>query len=241
MRTPLRLLLALAAPLLFLAPCAQAESSILKLSHSDYTTVRVKGPTRKADVRLMHKATHSGTGTVLTSVGQGIRTKDVFGGVNVYAGQFLAQNPEQFPRPGHSPSNYPINDLTALRAMDRMGMVALHITMAVDVPTKTILDGFVSSMGANNLPSNQQHLRQFLVAVELVGKKYKRGKEVVILGQSEGGKDYITFEYDGKVLAQRIPGPDGFVQEVMAIWLGRMADPGLGDLKRGIIFDAPLD
>jgi hypothetical protein len=202
--------------LLSVAPAAHA--ALLNLSTGTRELEGVK-LTEKATAKVADRAYE------LKAVGAGLRFKKVvLVKARVYVGELLLDAPEKFQRGADK----------ALDSLAQEKAVAIRMTFLRDVDGATVQKSFREGLEANAAPLSDAAIQGFLEAVK-TGGQAKEGKAIVVLGEKlAGGKEAISYEnVDGKVTTL-IGGP-GLVKAVFSIWLGKVDDSGLENLRKGLL------
>jgi hypothetical protein len=166
----------------------------------------------------------------LKLLGAGLRKKQVaVAQVSVYVGQLFANDPSKFVRTSDG----------ALASLDAESTVALTMTFLRDVSVNQVQTAFQDALAANNVDQTQADIVSFLNAVEQAGDA-KNGLAITIIGEKlSDGTEVVT--YSGtQGGAVSMPGPAGFVSQVMSIWLGTPSDTDLGNAKNDMLIDRNL-
>lgn len=159
----------------------------------------------------------------LTEVGAGLRAKKVvFVNVKVYVGELFVSDIAKFKKDD------------ALNSLKDQKAVAIQLHFLRDVDADNVQKSFKEALTVNSVSLDDASVKQFLDAVSKGGEA-KDGKSLTILGSRlKDGTDKITYETTAGAVTE-IKGPAGLIEKVFAIWLGKPADDGVGQLKASIL------
>lgn len=166
-----------------------------------------------------------GRASSLKVVGAGLRYKKVaFIKAKVYVGELFADAPEKIQRSADGA----VGSLAATRVL------AMRMTFLRDVDGEKVSHGFRDALEENKVKLDGAAIKAFLDAVK-AGGEAKEKKTLVVVGEKAGGKEEtVSYENaDGKVVT--VHGEAGFVRDVFSMWLGRIDDSGLENLKKEIL------
>jgi len=161
----------------------------------------------------------------LKLVGAGLRFKKVaFIKAKVYVGELFADAPEKVSKSAGE----------VLGSLDGQKAVAVRMTFLRDVDGEKVSGGFKDGLEENKVSLSDPAVRMFLEAVKLGGEAKEKTSLTVLGEKLAGGKEAVTYEgSSGKVVT--VTGEPGLVRNVFSIWLGKMSDSGLENLKSEIL------
>lgn len=161
----------------------------------------------------------------LSSVGAGLRYKKVaFVKAKVYVGELFVDDPAKLIRSSEG----------AVASIDQLKAIAIRMIMMREVDAKKMSAAFEEGLKENGISLDKQEIRAFLSAVQ-AGSEAKEGKAAMVLGlKLDGGDEAIVYEdCEGKTSTLR--GESGFIRSIFSIWLGKMNDSGLENLRKGLL------
>ena len=157
-------------------------------------------------------------------VGAGLRYKKVaFIKAKVYVGEFFADSPAKIVKTSDG----------ALASLAAEKVVALRMTFVRDVDGEKVSNGFKEALEENKVKLDSAEVKQFLEAVT-GGGAVKDKQSLTVVGDKRGAKETVSYENAaGKLVS--ITGNAGFVHDIFSIWLGKIDDSGLENLKDEIL------
>ncbi|MGZ3650861.1 MAG: chalcone isomerase family protein [Bdellovibrionota bacterium] len=161
----------------------------------------------------------------LRLVGAGLRYKKVaFIKAKVYVGEFFVDAPEKIIKSSDG----------ALASLSTQKAMAIRMTFVRDVDGEKVSNGFKEALETNKVKLDTPAVKSFLDAVK-AGGEAKDQKTLVVVGEKlDGAKEQISYENAaGKLVV--ISGDAGFVRDIFSIWLGKIDDSGLENLKNSIL------
>lgn len=171
------------------------------------------------------KASVEGRTYALKAVGAGLRYKKVaFVKANVYVGELFVDAPEKFQR----------SDAAVLDSLSEMKAVAIRITFLREVDGKKISSSFAEALEENNAKLDDPGIKDFLEIVKNGGEAKEKSTLVVMGERLPRGKEKIFYENAAGKLAS-VAGEPGLLQKIFSIWLGKIDDSGLENLKKEIL------
>ncbi len=192
--------------------------SFLAVKQGERTIEGVK-ITTEAKARVAERA------YTLKLVGAGLRFKKVaFLKANVYVGEFLSDAPEKI---------LP-NAAMALDSLSAMKAVAIRMTFLRDVEGKKIASSFADGLTENNVKLDDPAIKAFLAAVKNGGEAKEKNTLVVLGERLPDGKEVVTYE-DAAGKLSEIRGEPGLRRSIFSIWLGKIEDSGLENLKKEML------
>jgi hypothetical protein len=157
-------------------------------------------------------------------VGAGLRYKKVaFIKAKVYVGEFFADSPAKIVKTFDG----------ALASLAAEKVVAIRLTFVRDVDGEKVSNGFKEALEENKVQLDSAEVRQFLGAVTS-GGAVKEKQALTVVGDKRGTKEAVSYENAAGKLVN-ITGEPGFVQNIFSIWLGKIDDSGLENLKNEIL------
>ena len=158
-------------------------------------------------------------------MGAGLRYKKVaFIKAKVYVGELFVDAPEKFQKS----RNGALGSLSGERA------VAIRMTFVRDVDGAKVSNGFKEALEENKVKLDAPAVAGFLEAVKAGGEAKDKTTLIVIGEKLLGGKEAVSYESAaGKVVT--VTGGAGLVQDIFSIWLGKIDDSGLENLKNEIL------
>lgn len=158
-------------------------------------------------------------------VGAGLRSKKVlFTQVKVYVAELFSSDASEFIR----------TKKDALTSFDKSRTTAIRLTFLRSVDAETVQTSFRDALDANAIDTESAHMSAFLSAVNNGGEA-SNGKSMVIATQKNADKTETVYYEDTQGHLNTVQGPEGFAKEIMAIWLGEAADPGISELQNQIL------
>lgn len=158
-------------------------------------------------------------------IGAGLRGKKVlFTQVKVYVAELFSSDASQFIR----------TKKDALTSLDKSRATAIRLTFLRSVDAETVQTSFRDALDANAIDTESKQMSTFLNAVNNGGEAVN-GQSMIIATQKNADKTETVFYEDTQGHINTIQGPEGFAQEIMAIWLGQAADPGISELQNQIL------
>lgn len=183
----------------------------------------VPGTAEVEGVKIASAAKASGVSLAL--VGAGLRYKKVaFIKAKVYVGEFFADAPEKIVKTADG----------ALASLSAQKMVAIRMTFVRDVDGEKVSNGFREALEENKVKLDGPAVKQFLDAVGSGGAAKNKAALTVVGEKRPGGKEAVSYESaTGKLVT--VEGEPGFVHDIFSIWLGKIDDSGLENLKEEIL------
>ncbi len=171
------------------------------------------------------KATVAGRTYNLREVGAGLRYKKVaFIKAKVYVGELLMDAPEKFQK----------SEDKALDSLIGQKAVAMRMTFLRNVDGEKVSNGFKEALEENKVKLDSPAIKAFLAAVKDGGEAKEKTTLVVIGEKLAGGKEAVSFESSSGKLAT-VDGEAGLVNSIFSMWLGKIDDSGLANLKSEIL------
>lgn len=158
-------------------------------------------------------------------IGAGLRTKTVLiAKVKVYVAALYSSDAGQFVRT----ENQALSSLKSSRTT----VMVLTFLRTVDGPT--VQQSFKDALNANQVSVTEPTLQAFLAAVSNGGDAEVGKKMVIALTKNANGSETLSYE-TSKGQVTTLTGGNGLTTQLMSIWLGQPADPGLSSLKSALI------
>ncbi len=158
-------------------------------------------------------------------VGAGLRGKKVlFTQVKVYVAELFSSDASQFIR----------TKKEALTSFDKSRTTAIRLTFLRSVDAETVQTSFRDALDANAIDTESKQMSTFLNAVNNGGEAVN-GQSMIIATQKNADKTETVYYEDTQGHLNTVQGPQGFAKEIMAIWLGEAADPGISELQNQIL------
>ena len=195
-----------------------ASAAVLTVSPGSRTVEGVK-------VSEGAKASVADRSYALKLVGAGLRYKKVvFVKAKVYVGELFVDAPEKFKK----------GEAEALGSLAEQKAVAIRMTFLRDVDGEKVSNGFKEGLEENKVSLTNPTVKGFLDAVKTGGEAKDKHSLVVVGEKLASGKEAISYENAaGKVVT--VTGDAGLVKMVFSIWLGKIDDSGLENLKKEIL------
>jgi len=161
----------------------------------------------------------------LKLVGAGLRYKKIaLFKADVYVGELLVDAPETFAK----------TEAGALASLANQKAAAIRMTFLRDVEGEKVSGSFKDGLEENKAPLDSENVKAFLEAVRTGGES-RKGSTLVVIGEKlSNGKEAVSWETgSGKVTT--ITGDAGFMNTIFSIWLGKIDDSGLENLRDEIL------
>lgn len=161
----------------------------------------------------------------LKGVGAGLRYKKVaLFKANIYVGELLLDAPEKFQRTLDG----------ALPSLSQQKVIAMRMTFLRDVDGEKVSNSFREALLENKVKLDSPGIIGFLNAVKSGGEA-KEKTTVLVLGERlQEGKEAVTFESSSGKL-ETVLGEAGLLNDIFSIWLGKIDDSGLENLRNEIL------
>jgi hypothetical protein len=161
----------------------------------------------------------------LKVVGAGLRYKKVaFVKAKVYVGELMMDAPEKFQKTKDG----------ALGSLSGEKAVAIRMTFLRNVDGEKVSNGFKEALEENKVKLDSASVKGFLDAVKAGGEAKEKTSLVIIGEKLKDGKESVSYESsNGKLVT--INGEGGLVKDIFSIWLGKIDDSGLENLKNEIL------
>lgn len=217
--------LVLAAALLTsLGSFANAEMLTLKPGPNSINGVNVS-TSATATLKMDNKTTSNFD---LTTVGAGLRNKQVIFNIPVYVAQMMMSDSARFVKSANG----------ALPSIDNETSVAIRMSFLRDVDAQTVATSFQDSFDANKISARDPDVVQFMNVVNKNGDVKSGGTLTIFITKNADGSETLAYE-------NLKPGTDvqpaviqvgkDMAHKIMSIWLGNPADSGLADLKAALL------
>jgi hypothetical protein len=182
------------------------------------------GSTEIEGVKVCNGARMESPAISLGLVGAGLRYKKVaFIKAKVYVGEFFADAPAKIVKTADG----------ALASLSAEKVIAIRMTFVRDVDGEKVSNGFKEALEENKVKLDSAEVKQFLQAVTS-GGAVKDKQTLTVVGDKRAAKEVVSYENAaGKLVT--ISGEPGFVQNIFSLWLGKIDDSGLENLKNEIL------
>lgn len=161
----------------------------------------------------------------VTTVGSGLRVKEIFIPIKTYVAQLMVSDTGRYVKTAEG----------ALPSMDNQGVVAVYLSFLVNAPNRELVQSISDSFAANGISSNDPDAAEVLDKVRSVGNFNKGFSIAIAMTKNPDGTNTVFFENSSTKAGSQFTGSKDLIHKIMSCWLGTPADDGLADLKTSLL------
>jgi hypothetical protein len=167
----------------------------------------------------------SGKSVPVTTVGSGLRVKEIFIPIKTYVAQLMVSDAGRFVKTADG----------ALPSMDNQKAVAVYLSFLVNAPNRELVQSISDSLSANGISTSDPDVVEILDKVRSVGNFNKGNSIAIVMTKNPEGTNTVYFENSSSKAGSQFTGSKDLIHKIMSCWLGTPADDGLADLKASLL------